>query len=244
MTPTDPEDPHKIDREMVRARTVIEASQHDLTFHTRLVSLIGNKPILDICGIMTPVIPGIMQRGKPHTPLPTVDGLGWEGRLNGVSLTPGKGEILGVGGLEGQGQKELLLAPFGVLKGVRGRVGIGGRKGLPASPVAAKNGATRIALVPEDRKTEGLTPIAGTAFGLTNGLILLFGTACPVWLPFKRTVTGRGRYAGTLVGGIMIVLRNSVLSIMQVPEAFRQIIHGSVIVGMLLVYGRGDRVTS
>lgn len=55
---------------------------------------------------------------------------------------------------------------------------------------------------------------------------------------------GRGRCAGTLVGVIMIVLPNSVLSIMQMPEAFRRIIYGSVIVGMLLAYGRGDRVTS
>ncbi len=49
---------------------------------------------------------------------------------------------------------------------------------------------------------------------------------------------GRGRYVGTLVGVILIVFLNSVLSIMQMPEAFRQIIYGVVIVGMLLVYGR------
>lgn len=49
---------------------------------------------------------------------------------------------------------------------------------------------------------------------------------------------GRGRYLGTLVGVILIVLLNSVLSIMQMPEAYRQVIYGLVIVGMLLVYGR------
>ena len=36
----------------------------------------------------------------------------------GVSLAAGRGEILGLGGLDGQGQKELLLALFGVLRGV------------------------------------------------------------------------------------------------------------------------------
>ncbi len=55
---------------------------------------------------------------------------------------------------------------------------------------------------------------------------------------------GRGRYLGTLVGVILIVLLNSVLSIMQMPEAGRQIIYGSVIILMLLVYGRGQRVTT
>lgn len=52
---------------------------------------------------------------------------------------------------------------------------------------------------------------------------------------------GRGKYLGTLVGVILIVLLNSVLSIMEMPEAGRQIIYGGVIIGMLLVYGRGSR---
>jgi len=55
---------------------------------------------------------------------------------------------------------------------------------------------------------------------------------------------GRGRYVGTLIGVTLIVLLNSVLSIMQMPEAGRQVIYGSVIILMLLVYGRGGKVTS
>jgi hypothetical protein len=41
-----------------------------------------------------------------------------------------------------------------------------------------------------------------------------------------------------------IVLLNSVLSIMAMPEAGRQVIYRLVIILMLLVYGRGERVTS
>jgi len=93
---------------------------------------------------------------KAAEPVLKVQNLAWEDRLNGVTLSLGRGEILGIGGLDGQGQKELLLALFGVLKSVTGEVEIGGEKGLPASPVSAKGGKTRIALVPEDRKTEGL----------------------------------------------------------------------------------------
>jgi len=55
---------------------------------------------------------------------------------------------------------------------------------------------------------------------------------------------GRGRFIGTLVGVILIVLLNSVLSIAQMPEAGRQIIYGAVIIVMLLVYGRTAKVTS
>jgi ribose transport system permease protein len=43
-----------------------------------------------------------------------------------------------------------------------------------------------------------------------------------------------------VVGTILIVLLQSVLSVMQMPEAGRQIIYGVVIIAMLLVYGRSS----
>lgn len=55
---------------------------------------------------------------------------------------------------------------------------------------------------------------------------------------------GTGRYAGTVVGVVLIVLLQSVLSIMQMEEAYRQIIYGAVIVIMLLIYGRGNKIAS
>lgn len=55
---------------------------------------------------------------------------------------------------------------------------------------------------------------------------------------------GKGTFAGTVVGAILIVLLQSVLSVMQMPEAGRQIIYGAVIIGMLLVYGRAEKTQS
>lgn len=49
---------------------------------------------------------------------------------------------------------------------------------------------------------------------------------------------GAGRYSGTVVGSILITLLGSVLSVMQMEEAGRQVIYGAVIIGMLLLYGR------
>ena len=49
---------------------------------------------------------------------------------------------------------------------------------------------------------------------------------------------GRGTYAGTVAGVVLITLLQSILSVMQMPEAGRQIIYGVVITGMLLLYGR------
>ncbi|MFK0691442.1 ABC transporter permease [Mesorhizobium sp. IMUNJ 23033] len=49
---------------------------------------------------------------------------------------------------------------------------------------------------------------------------------------------GRGSYLGTVAGVILITLLQSILSVLQMPEAGRQIIYGVVIVAMLLLYGR------
>ncbi|MET0598554.1 MAG: ABC transporter permease [Mesorhizobium sp.] len=49
---------------------------------------------------------------------------------------------------------------------------------------------------------------------------------------------GRGSYLGTIAGVILITLLQSILSVMQMPEAGRQIIYGVVIIAMLLLYGR------
>ena len=64
VTEADISEMRRLNQEMVRAHTVVDASHFDLKFHTHLVSVIGNKSILDIYQIMTPVVLRIMQRGK------------------------------------------------------------------------------------------------------------------------------------------------------------------------------------
>jgi len=49
---------------------------------------------------------------------------------------------------------------------------------------------------------------------------------------------GRGSYVGTVAGVILITLLQSILSVVQIEEAFRQLIYGAVIITMLLIYGR------
>ncbi|WP_366140729.1 ABC transporter permease [uncultured Nocardioides sp.] len=78
--------------------------------------------------------------------------------------------------------------------------------------------------------------------GMGNAFLL--PAIAAVVLGGTHILGGRGRYIGTLIGVILIVLLNSVLSIMQMPEAGRQIIYGTVIIAMLLVYGRNQRITS
>ena len=92
---------------------------------------------------------------KPQAgPLLEIKNLTWSNVLHGISLRLAPGEIVGLGGLDGQGQSELLLALFGVLRGIGGEVLIGGRRLAIEHPRQAK--ARKIGLIPQDRQTQGL----------------------------------------------------------------------------------------
>jgi ribose transport system ATP-binding protein len=85
-----------------------------------------------------------------------VKALSWGRELSDISFTARKGEIVGLGGLDGQGQRELLLALFGVLRGVTGNVMVGGEPLALGGPRRAMTAKLPVALIPEDRKVEGL----------------------------------------------------------------------------------------
>ncbi len=89
-------------------------------------------------------------------PLLEIRDLTWYSVLNGISLKLAPGEIIGLGGLDGQGQSELLLALFGVLRGLSGEVYIDGRRTTIEHPRQAKARDIGLALIPQDRQTQGL----------------------------------------------------------------------------------------
>lgn len=89
-------------------------------------------------------------------PVLKVSDLCWDSVLHHINLSVHAGEIVGLGGLDGQGQREFFLALFGVLRGVEGRVEINGKTIKVDSPKEAKQSEIGIALIPEDRKTDGL----------------------------------------------------------------------------------------
>lgn len=66
------------------------------------------------------------------------------------------GEILGIGGLAGQGHRELFLGLFGAPPLHHATIKVGGNATRIANPADAIRAHLGIALVPEDRKTEGL----------------------------------------------------------------------------------------
>jgi ribose transport system ATP-binding protein len=103
------------------------------------------------------VFPARTARVASDVPTPLeVRQLTWTDRLNNISFRLNAGEVIGLGGLDGQGQRELLLALFGVLRGTSGEVLIDGRPVTITGPHVAKRKEIGMALIPEDRKTEGL----------------------------------------------------------------------------------------
>jgi len=84
----------------------------------------------------------------------TVQGLRYGDFLRDISIDLRRGEILGIGGLAGQGQEELLLALAGACRGASCQAVVNNR---PVSLTSPRNAiAARILLVPGDREQEGL----------------------------------------------------------------------------------------
>ena len=99
------------------------------------------------------VFPAASQDAKSDEVVCEISNLASPPRLKDVSLSIRKGEIVGVGGLQGQGQLPMFLALFGVIPS-SGKVVVDGRTVRLRHPRAALDAG--IALIPEDRATEGL----------------------------------------------------------------------------------------
>lgn len=97
--------------------------------------------------------------------------------LKGVDLKLYKGEVLGIGGLAGQGQAELLQVLYGIHK-VQGEIWLNGKLIKLKSPKdAIKKG---IALVPEERATQGLFLNLGIDFNISIPSIEKLKSGCIV----------------------------------------------------------------
>jgi ribose transport system ATP-binding protein len=104
-----------------------------------------------------------------RTPEPVLQVEGLTGqRVRGVSLTLRLGEVLGVGGLAGHGHRELFFMLFGAESMAAGEVVVNGQPVRLRSPRDAMRRGVALALVPEDRKTEGLL----LAMSVRNNLTL------------------------------------------------------------------------
>jgi ABC-type uncharacterized transport system ATPase subunit len=86
--------------------------------------------------------------------------------VNGLSFDVRAGEILGIAGVQGNGQTELCEALMGLLPAAAGSVTLGGHDLTHASPRARLDAG--IAYIPEDRKEDGLVG----SFSVAENLVL------------------------------------------------------------------------
>lgn len=100
---------------------------------------------------------------------------GADGKVNNVSLTVRRGEIVGIAGLVGAGKSELCKTIFGAYKKTQGKIIMKGNALKIKNPSdAVKN---RIALVPEERRKEGVLVNEDVSFNLSADCLSKFCTA-------------------------------------------------------------------
>ncbi|WIX76592.1 sugar ABC transporter ATP-binding protein [Amycolatopsis carbonis] len=148
---------------------------------------------------------------EPGAVVLEVDGLTREGVFRDVSFSVRAGEIVAFAGLVGAGRSEVVQAVFGVDERDAGVVRLNGKKLKPHSPRAAM--AAGMALVPEDRRQQGLVMDLSIERNVTlpraralSKLGLLLGPGerreALRWTERLRTKYGRlGDAVGTLSGG-------------------------------------------
>jgi len=94
-------------------------------------------------------------------------------RLKNVDLDLREGEVLGVGGLQGHGQRELFQTLFGIGR-AKGTIELWGKNVTVRGPQYALTGRDGIALVPEDRRGQGLLLAKSVRENLTLSVIPRF----------------------------------------------------------------------
>jgi ribose transport system ATP-binding protein len=94
-------------------------------------------------------------------------------RVRGISFDLREGEVLGVGGLQGHGQRELFQGLFGSSR-AHGNVDLWGRPVKLRSPRQALIGRDGLALVPEDRRGQGILLSKSVRENLTLSVIRRF----------------------------------------------------------------------
>ncbi len=120
----------------------------------------------------------------PDTPLLSVSGVR-SPVLRDISFSLARGEVLGLGGLVGQGQNELMRALFAAHRLEAGRIVLGARELRLHRPDDAIR--ARIAYVPQDRKAEGLFLDKSVTFNMTYALL----DRLPAWGGFIRRARER-----------------------------------------------------
>jgi general nucleoside transport system ATP-binding protein len=144
---------HKLDEVMeiadritvLRRGRIVGETTPDQTSKAKLAEMMVGRPVL-------------FRLEKPETEIGetvlSVEGLLGEGKLNGISLEVHAREILGVAGVEGNGQRELAESLIGLRRPAAGTIELAGQDIRGWSVAEIRNAG--VAYIPEDRHEQGL----------------------------------------------------------------------------------------
>ncbi|QKE93641.1 sugar ABC transporter ATP-binding protein (plasmid) [Lichenicola cladoniae] len=107
--------------------------------------------------------------GQAEAPALDVGALSWRNRVRDVSLTVGRGEIVGLAGLLGSGRTETFKAIYGAEKPDAGSVAVDGRRVARSRP--SESIRRGLAFLSEDRRSEGVFAQLSVAENLTAAVL-------------------------------------------------------------------------
>ncbi len=164
---------HKLDevRAVADDVTVLRAGKTVTTFTANDAAGDARLDVAAIARAMVgtdlPRPPRVPAPGPDARPMLSLSGVQVGGELHAVDLTVRGGEIVGVAGVDGNGQRELALAIAGLVKLRGGQIRIAGTEVTHTTP--AQRLALGLAHIPEDRQHGGLWLDASIADNLALG---------------------------------------------------------------------------
>jgi ribose transport system ATP-binding protein len=128
-------------------REVLSARTTETSLDEVVAALVGGSLAVIEAGTIASPPPG-------QAPVLEVEGLTVKGKLEDLSFTLRRGEVVGIAGLAGSGRTTLLQTLFGAISPDRGTVRLEGVHYHPRGPAGAI--ARGVFLVPEDRHVHGV----------------------------------------------------------------------------------------
>jgi rhamnose transport system ATP-binding protein len=149
-------------------------------------------PELTVRRIVELMVGGVLEDAPAEHTVPdaeprlVLEHLGLEGEFSDVEVAVRPGEIVSLYGLVGSGAAEIAETVYGMRRATSGRILLDGRPVAPRSPREAKK--LGIALLPADRKGQGMFSFQSIAFNISAGHLPLL-SRLGVWMDRRRERT-------------------------------------------------------
>jgi ABC-type sugar transport system ATPase subunit len=154
--------------------TIAQGRVNEMDLDMVVFHMTGKKP--DLAGVNS-AVRHVHKEGEK--PLLEVNNLTLTGKLNGIELAAWPGEIVGIGGLDGQGQREFLRCILGDEKYEDGEVFFRGKSIKFNEPAGAVEHG--MGFISGDRNKESIFPVRPVAENIFAGAVTQGNSFLPLW---------------------------------------------------------------